>query len=180
MELQPNALSPDGYIIDQRQTAGIPFGAVSSDKNGCGWIAAYNFLKALDHTPDPEVLLRDLERTLLLGGRLGLNLFALIWELKKQQLPLEFALRPFHAQCLSETCKAGIILYYTGRRNHFAAFRREDHGTLRFFGAIPGLARHETTMSEFYWNHVKFPLAVTITARTPAPLRDKTATCTRK
>ena len=165
MELKPTALSADGYIVDQRQTANIPFGAVSSDKNGCGWIAAYNFLKALDREVDPERLLRDLEKTLLLGGRLGLNLFALVWELKKQRLPLNFALRPFHAQCISERCRAGIILYYTGTRNHFAAFRREENGRLRFFGAVPGQAHDEKTMAEFYWDHVKFPLAVTITAK---------------
>lgn len=165
MKLRTKALSPDGYIIDQRQTANISFGGTASSKNGCGWIAAYNFLKALDRDPDPEALLRDLENALLLGGRLGLNLFALVWELKKQDLPLEFALRPFHAQCISEQCRAGIILYFTGKRNHFAAFRREENGKLRFFGAIPGRVRYEATMAEFYWNHVKLPLAVTITAK---------------
>lgn len=78
MELDPKALSDDGYIIDQRQTESISFGGCPSSKNGCGWIAAYNFLKALDRTPNPEVLLRRLERTLLPGGKLGLNFFALV------------------------------------------------------------------------------------------------------
>ena len=73
MELDPKALSDDGYIIDQRQTESISFGGCPSSKNGCGWIAAYNFLKALDRAPDPDVLLHRLERTLLPGGRLGLN-----------------------------------------------------------------------------------------------------------
>ena len=82
MELDPKALSDDGYIIDQRQTEAISFGGCPSSKNGCGWIAAYNFLKALDRTPNPEVLLRRLERTLLPGGKLGLNFFALVHELR--------------------------------------------------------------------------------------------------
>ena len=51
MELDPKALSDDGYIIDQRRTESISFGGCPSSKNGCGWIAAYNFLKALDRTP---------------------------------------------------------------------------------------------------------------------------------
>lgn len=164
MQLDPQALSPEGYIIDQRRTNRISFGHTSSDKNGCGWIACYNFLKALDKEPDPEVLIRRLEKTLLGNGALGLNFFALVWELKRQGLPLNFALRPFHAQCISEQCRAGIILYFTGRRNHFAAFRRESDGKLRFFGAVPGQICSET-MAEFYWNHVKFPLALTITAK---------------
>lgn len=165
MNLKPEALSTDGYIIDQRQTENIPFGAVSSNENGCGWIAVYNFLKAMDRETDPEQLLCDLEKSLLFQGRLGVNLFCLVRELKKQKLPLDFALRSFHAQCLSERCRAGIILYFTGKRNHFAAFRREANGELRFFGAAPGVDRDIRTMAEFYREYVKFPLAVTITAK---------------
>jgi hypothetical protein len=165
MKLDPKALSQDGYIIDQRRTNNISFGGVNSDRNGCGWIACYNLLKALDRDVDPEDLLLDLERTLILDGWLGLNLFALVWELKKQHLPLDFAVTSFHAHCLSQRCRAGIILYFTGRRNHFAAFRREADGSLRFFGAVPGRADHRCSMAEFYWDYVKFPLAVTITAR---------------
>ena len=98
MNLRPEALSSDGFLIDQRKTYNIPFGAVTSDRNGCGWIA-------------------------------------------------------------------GIIMYFAGRRNHFAAFRREETGKLRFFGATPGLPGETASMAEFYWNHVKFPLALTITVR---------------
>ena len=135
MELDPKALSDDGYIIDQRQTESISFGGCPSSKNGCGWIAAYNFLKALDRTPNPEVLLRRLERTLLPGGKLGLNFFALVHELRRQKVPLEFALRPFHAQELAQRNRAGIVLYRAGKTNHFATFARQPDGTLRFFGA---------------------------------------------
>lgn len=163
MKLDPSALDAQGYIIDQRKTNNISFGGTSSDKNGCGWIAAYNFLKAMDREPDPEVVLKKLERTLLGDGRLGLNFFALQWYLR--DLPLETALRPFHAQQLSETCKAGIILYRADKQNHFAAFRREENGRLRFYGAVAGKEAYDTTMAEFYWNHVKFPLALTITAK---------------
>jgi len=163
MEFRPGALSKDGYIIDQRKTDNISFGRVTSDKNGCGWIAVYNFLKAMEQTPEPDRLVRELERTLLFGGYLGLHLGALLWRLRSKKL--EFALRPFHAQCISERCRAGIVLYFTGRRNHFVAFRREENGKLRFFGAVPGKEYHETSMAEFYWDHVKFPVAVTITAK---------------
>ena len=163
MNLSPSALDPQGYIIDQRKTHNIFFGGTSSDKNGCGWIAAYNFLKAMDREPDPEAVLRQLEKSLLGDGRLGLNFFALAWYLR--QFPLDTAVRPFHAQQITETCRAGIILYRAGKRNHFAAFRREENGRLRFYGAIAGKPHHDISMAEFYWNHVKFPLALTITAK---------------
>ena len=166
MQLRPEALSSDGFIIDQRKTDNIPFGAVTSDQNGCGWIACYNLLKALGRDPDPEAIVRRLEKTLLFHGYLGLHLFALIWELRRNQhIPLDFALRSFHAQQITETASAGIIMYYTGRRNHFAAFRREENGRLRFFGATPGRSGETVSMAEFYMSHVKFPLALTITVR---------------
>lgn len=162
MRFKPEALSPDGYIIDQRQTNNINFGHTSSDRNGCGWIACYNFLKALDKTPDPEALLRSLERTLLGNGVLGLHLFALIHTLKTQQIPLRYALRPFHAQQLAETAQAGIVLYNTGWRNHYVAFRRDQDGTLQFYGAVPGKVL-KCSMAAFYWDHVRHALALTIT-----------------
>lgn len=164
MTIKQKALDPQGYIVDQRETSDISFGGTPSNKNGCGWIAAYNFLKAMDQQPDPEAVLRSLEKALLPGGKLGLNFFALVWYLKKQHIPLEASVTSFHAQQISERCKAGIILYRAGKTNHFAAFRREENGLLRFYGAIAGRQCHDISMADFYWNHVKFPLAVTITA----------------
>ena len=166
MQLRPEALSSDGFIVDQRKTDNIPFGAVSSDRNGCGWIACYNLLKALGRDPDPEAIVRRLEKTLQFRGYLGLHLFSLVRELRRnQQIPLEFALRSFHAQQTSECASAGIIMYFTGRRNHFAAFRREENGRLRFFGATPGRSEEIISMADFYRIHVKGPLALTITVR---------------
>ncbi len=162
MRIKPEALSPDGYIIDQRQTDNINFGHTSSDRNGCGWIACYNFLKALDSAPDPEALLHQLERTLFGNGALGLHLFSLIHTLKKQQLPLHYALRPFHAQQLAESARAGIVLYYTGARNHYVAFRRGPDGALWFYGIVPGKVV-KCSMAAFYWDHVRHSLALTIT-----------------
>jgi hypothetical protein len=164
MTLKPQALSPDGYIIDQRQTDDLSFGRIPSSKNGCGWIAAYNFLKALGRTPDPEQVLRSLEKTLLFGGRLGLNFFVLALYLRRQGIPVQVTALPFHAQQLSETCRAGIVMYRAGKTNHYAAFRREEDGRLRFFGVVPGIKSHSMSMATFYWDYVKFPITLTITA----------------
>ena len=61
--------------------------------------------------------------------------------------------------------RAGIVLYRAGKTNHFAAFSRQPDGKLRFFGAVPGYAHHNLSMAEFYWDYVKFPLTLTITAK---------------
>lgn len=164
MELSPQALSPDGYIIDQRRTDHLRFGLLPSSKNGCGWIAAYNFLKAMERDPDPDRLFRSLERSLPLSLFTGVNLFALAAYLRLQHIPLHVAVRPIHADMLVEQCKAGIIFYRAGKTNHYAAFRREPNGKLRFFGAINGAQYDITTLAEFRWNRAKSPLTVIITA----------------
>ena len=86
-------------------------------------------------------------------------------ELRHRKVPLEFALRPFHAQELAQRSQAGIVLYRAGKTNHFAAFSRQPDGKLRFFGAVPGYTHHNLSMAEFYWDYVKFPLTLTITAK---------------
>ena len=165
MNFQPGTLSADGYIIDQRRTDNILFGQVPSSKNGCGWIAVYNLLRALGQDPDPDAIVSQLQKTLLFGGTLGLNFFVLAHYLRRLGLNMEVAVRSFHARELSEHCTAGIVLYRAGRTNHFAAFRREENGKLRFFGAIPGDENYRATMAEFYYDKVKFPLALTITVK---------------
>lgn len=139
MELDPKALSDDGYIIDQRQTESISSAAAPPAKTAADGSLPIIFSRRWIATPNPEVLLRRLERTLLPGGKLGLNFFALVHELRRQKVPLEFALRPFHAQELAQRNRAGIVLYRAGKTNHFAAFARQPDGTLRFFGAVPAM-----------------------------------------
>lgn len=166
MELRTDALDTQGYIINQKRTGNLRFGRVSSDKNGCGWIAAYNFLRAMDKEKDPEEVLRKLEKALIPGfDRFGLNFVALAIYLRTQGVPLEFTVRQFHTQRIAEEAPAGIILYRAGKTNHFAAFRRLQNGKLRFYGAVSGRENHDMSMAEFFYDYVKFPLTLTITAK---------------
>ena len=48
--------SKDGYIIDQARVTNIRYGALTSDINGCGWIAEYNFLKRMGQDADEQTL----------------------------------------------------------------------------------------------------------------------------
>ncbi len=165
MTLNPKALDEEGYIIAQKRLTDVPFGTLTSDKNGCGWIAVYNFLKAMDREKDPETLVKTLEKTLFPSSRFGMNFIALAGYLRLQGIPLNLSLRPFHSQQLSESCRAGVILYRAGKTNHFVAFRREAGDKLRFYGARSGTIHHDMTMGEFYFDYVKFPLTLTITAK---------------
>lgn len=166
MDLRREALDSQGYIINQKKTDNLRFGWTPSDKNGCGWIAAYNFLKAMDKEKEPEEVLKKLEKALLPGlSRFGLNFIALGIYLRAQGIPLEFTVRQFHTQRIAEEAPAGIILYRAGKTNHFAAFRRLENGKLRFYGAVSGRENHDMSMAEFFYDYVKFPLTLTITAK---------------
>lgn len=54
--------SKDGFIIDQARLTNIRYGVFTSDINGCGWIAAYNFLKRMGEDADEKALADGLVR----------------------------------------------------------------------------------------------------------------------
>lgn len=59
------AFSSDGYLIDQSKTGMLPYGNYDSSYNGCGWIAAYNALKAAGRTIPYETIRQELQRSLM-------------------------------------------------------------------------------------------------------------------
>ncbi len=62
----------DGYIIDQAKLKGVEYGSLgNSPGNGCGWIAAYNALKALGEKSDPYDIMREVGEGALLAGTVG-------------------------------------------------------------------------------------------------------------
>lgn len=166
MELTEHAFSEDGYIIAQRETDGLPFGACTSRENGCGWIAAYNLLRAALHPVRWDQVRRDLSRRLILSGKHGLHLFTLIAYLKEQGCRICYASSLTGARLLADRCQAGIIMYGTGSSSHYAAFIRQADGRLRFLNA--GTGKEDITMSlrEFYRDIVHFPLFFVLTVPT--------------
>lgn len=49
-----NAFSPDGMIVRQSLATDVPYGRYPSSRNGCGWIATYNLLRAVGRPQTPE------------------------------------------------------------------------------------------------------------------------------
>ena len=163
MELTDEAFSADGYIIAQRETGGLPFGARSSRENGCGWIAAYNLLRASLHPVRWDQVRRDLSRRLAFQGKDGLHLFALISYLKEKGCRICCASTLTGARLLADSCQAGIIMYGTGSSSHYVAFIRQPDGRLRFLNAGTGREDSTMTMREFYRDIVHFPLFFVLT-----------------
>ncbi|MEG1524170.1 MAG: hypothetical protein RRZ24_02060 [Clostridia bacterium] len=151
MELQNKAAyTDDGYIVNQACLHDVRYGCRTSDCNGCGWIAAYNFLRSLaDDAPEEEVA-RALSSHALFRGLLGTSPFRLRRYLKRRGYAIHSYIGPKKVVWAAETARAGILLYRHSSGWHFVAFVRVDaRGGLRFFNASPGNAQHILSMQTF-------------------------------
>lgn len=83
----------DGYINNQSMTAGIPYGRQTSKENGCGWIAVFNVLRHLEQEPPaPEIVAKEMQFGLLLGGHLGSWPFAIVHYLRRRGYEVRWSL----------------------------------------------------------------------------------------
>jgi hypothetical protein len=102
----------DGYINEQSLTADIPYGRLSSDENGCGWIAAFNVLRRIEaQTPCPEFVAQSLLNGLVLCGYLGTSPIAIIRFLRRRGHEVRWALRRDEQKQLAADSAASIFLY---------------------------------------------------------------------
>ncbi len=184
------ALSPDGYIIDQRLLKNLPYGMKQSNYNGCGWIAAYNFLRACGRQKDWDTVRRQLEDGLIFGGLLGTHVVQLYLYLRRHGFPLRWKVGRKASRTEAEHCKAGVLFYFNGAALHFVTFipataeeawqftasAERDDGELadiepeaaqqpvyRFFNGKMGAQRDYATMEEFLERESQAPVLVQIT-----------------
>ena len=164
MELNASAFSADGYLISQKQTENLPFGACNSRQTGCGWIAAYNLLHATLHPIGWDQVRRDLSRRLLFEGTEGLHLFTLVEYLREQGCRMKFSCTLTGSRFLADECKAGILMYGTKTSSHYVAFVSQKNGTLRFLNAGEGREDVTMTLRDFYRDVISFPIFCMIAA----------------
>lgn len=162
--------SPDGYIVDQAQVTDIRYGLLTSDINGCGWIAVFNFLKAQGNTVNSQALADELIRYSILRGLAGTDLFRLKRMLRRHGYPTRLAFRRNKQARLPEGTDAGVILYVHKDGPHFVAFSRiqpveparDESGEVRFrfFNGIGGKSNHFDSMRGFLTTHNVLPFAL--------------------
>lgn len=161
---QEKMFSADGYIIDQSACT-ARFGRCCSVRNGCGWIAAYNVLRAAGCEKPWQTVRAELEKGLYLGGVLGTHPLWLTYYLKKQGLALRVSLVPKIAAVQAAKSKAGVVFYRVGAGFHFAAFVPAGGLRLRFLNAVYGREAHIETLRSFLKAHAKFGPLYCITVR---------------
>lgn len=89
------------------------YGLRSSAKTGCGWIALYNALILLGKDPEPETLIRALERQLpLIHGNAGTFCLGPALLLKKYGYRVNICSDTQRFDTLVQTSDAAILYYY--------------------------------------------------------------------
>lgn len=181
-EVDQAAYSQDGYLVNQGKLTRNSYGSRSSRENGCGWIACYNFLKAMGRERPPQEVAGHMEHMLLWGGRVGSHPLAVWWYLHRQGYRFFAAFTCAgweRALARRKAGPAGIVAYWHGRGAHFAAFVREREKTeenkeenqaggqeeLRFLNAVYGAENHRLSARAFYKKYVRFPLIFVLTER---------------
>jgi len=161
--------SSDGYIVDQARLTNIRYGARTSDANGCGWIAAYNFLRRRGEDVTEREIADELIRYTLLRGLLGTDLFRLKRMLRRRGYPTRLKFAGKKRAVLPETAEAGVIYYCHKNGFHFVTFARDEQAIdadgetktrFRFLNAIAGRERHVDTMQGFLQKHSVLPFAI--------------------
>lgn len=160
--------SKDGYIIDQARLTNIRYGVFTSDINGCGWIAAYNFLKRMGVDADEKTLADGLVRYTLFRGLIGTDLFRLRRFLKRRgyRMPIRFYWNK--KARLPEGTSAGVIWYCHKDGFHFVTFyadeaiapSTEGETRFRFLNGHAGKENHLDTMRGFLTQNNVIPFAL--------------------
>ncbi len=157
--------SADGYIINQDATAHIPYGRMPSDYSGCGWIAAYNFLRVMGKNPNPRQLARQLATGWFKGG-MGTGPLRLRQFLAGKGYRFAVCHSRRAAPALAHNAKAGILMYVSGIHGlHYVTFAAAQGSQKRFFNAEFGNEQHILTMAEFAKKYVKTPFCYLMVAR---------------
>jgi len=160
--------SKDGYIVDQARLTAVRYGVFTSDVNGCGWIAGYNFLKRMGEDVREQALADELIRHSVFRGLLGTDLFRLRRRLKQHGYRMPVKLCRNQKARLPEGTRAGIIYYCHKDGLHFVTFyadeslppKEDGEARFRFLNGLAGKEDHFDTMRGFLTRHNVIPFAL--------------------
>lgn len=150
----------EGYIIDQGRMEMIPFGWFNTKDKGCGWIAAYNFLKLIGKERTMEACAHGLEKHAPLGEVAGQEETLLYFWLRKQGIPV--SMTPHLNRLALKTMQneeAGILLYQHAHGAHYTAWKNLHDGHVQFYNAVYGKVNHVIKPETFLKKNTLFPFA---------------------
>lgn len=147
-----NGFSEDGYIIDQNAFAGYPYRKMSSDVNGCGWIAAYNLRRAAGQDPDFDAVRRDMDAMIRLRVP-GPTPMRVIRRYLADTAGTRYTAGKARALAAARDSRAGVLRYWEDKVPHFIAFLRLADGRYRFLNVADGQEDLTLPMDTFFETH---------------------------
>lgn len=155
--LPAGAFSNEGFIINQDAAEAYPYGAFSSDINGCGWIACFNLLHALGRAELYQDVYQEMNAILTYKGMMGTPMPVMRRYLTAKKL--NFQIFSGRTKALKQASRSnfGIIRYFEGKELHFVTYQRQSAQLFRFFNAVYSEAKHDLTMDDFFRHHCRLP-----------------------
>ena len=149
--MQPG-FSKDGYIIDQNHFSAYRYRGMGSNINGCGWVAAYDLLRAQGSGIDFETVHRDMN---------ALFPFQIpgptpVWKLRlylARHGRYRLTVGKKASLAAAGQAPAGIVRYWEVNTPHFVPFVRQDDGRYRFFNVADRQEDFVCSMEEFFRGH---------------------------
>lgn len=161
--LSDSVFDEEGYIINQGMMNKVPFGWFTTDRKGCGWIAAYNLLKMCGHEQSMQETAECLGKMAILGAVAGESLHMLYLYLRTKgincglSLPLDV-----DAKAKMKNSKYGILLYVHHQGAHYVAYRNIGGDKMLFYNAIYGKRNHIETIDDFLEERELLPFSSVI------------------
>lgn len=142
----------DGYILDQDCFESYVYRGMPSAVNGCGWIAAYNFLLALGRTVDHRTVHREMNAYFprQIPGPTPVRVLRRYLD-RWGRFPLSRGRRK--SLSAAKDSRGGILRYWEGKVPHFVAYVRTEEDRFRFFNVCDGQEEICLSMEEFFRTH---------------------------
>jgi len=155
--------SPEGYIIDQNCFGAYRYRTIPSSINGCGWIAAFDFLHALAIPVTWRQVLSEMDAMYPVKEP-GPTPEEFLYQYLLRYTSFTVSYGKKAVLRASYTAQAGILRYWEEGEPHFVPFVRQEQKLFRFFNVIDGMEDCTFTMSEFIKQRCVVPVLRAVTA----------------
>ena len=146
--------SEDGYIIDQDCFFEFRYRTIPANLNGCGWIAAYNLRKYLNHEVPYDQVRHELDHMHFLRVP-GPTLMCVMRKYLGRYVPqIRETVGREEALAAAEESRAGIFRYRErkGDEPHFVSYIRQGD-SFRFFNMADDFEDCRMPMEQFVQEH---------------------------
>ena len=144
--------SRDGYITDQNRLKDYRYRGMTSDVNGCGWVAAYNFRRALGQDPAFDDVRREMNAMFPLQIP-GPTPMRKLRRYLRRYIPFRVVRGKRRALAAARESRCGILRYWEGNSPHFITFLRQPDGRYRFLNVSDGREDFVAPMDAFFEKH---------------------------